>query len=119
MCLSGTPRPKGAKEHPHSFGAEYVGYMWLWHTDRHQLTGLAHTAPEGYRPLYILAWFDDRSHFIVHREIVTNKAADTVAQTLIPVLSHHAAICVLASNMGAEFVGESFQNVLRQFNTRF
>jgi hypothetical protein len=77
MCLCHIPSPKAVKGHPRLFDAKYADY--LWHTDLHRLTGFAHTAPEGHETLYIAALNDDRSRFIIHHDILTNKSADTLS----------------------------------------
>jgi hypothetical protein len=116
LCPCQVPKPK-VKDHTHLFEAKYVDY--IWHTDLHHLTSMTDAGPEGKLILYMIAFLDDCTRFIIHYEIHADKRSETAAQALANALADHHAPCVLASDNGGEFVGDAFQRVLQYFKIRF
>jgi hypothetical protein len=66
-----------------------------------------------------MAFSDDRTPFIVHWAMMTNKRAETTAEILRTALTLSQRPCVLGTDNGGEFVGSAFQQVLLEFNVKF
>jgi transposase InsO family protein len=102
-------RPKDL--HEHRFEAKYVDY--LWHTDLHEIlitnseTGVMHL-------VYLIAFLDDASRFIMHHRLIPEKTAETCAGVLLETLQSWGPPCVLGSDNGGEFVGKKCVGVLEE-----
>ena len=93
--------------------AKMVGQ--IWHTDLHQIDDLItqNTNGEEVRTKqYIVAFLDDRSRYIIHASIVTNKESTTIASELVCALLKASAPARIVIDNGGEFVGAPFQQVL-------
>jgi transposase InsO family protein len=111
-------RPKDL--HKHRFESKYVDY--LWHTDLHEI--LIPGAETGERRIvYLIAFLDDASRFIMHYRLIFDKTAETCAGVLLEALELWGPACVLGSDNGGEFVGDRFVEILaerciRQWRTK-
>jgi transposase InsO family protein len=93
------------------FVAKYIDY--LWHADLHEL----HVPDEttgGTRILYLIAFLDDASRFIMHRRLIPDKRADTCVAVLAETFQMWNPLCVLGTDNGTQFTGEALTNVRRQ-----
>lgn len=95
---------KKPNEHPHLFVARYAGQ--LWHADIH------YVKIDG-QQFYLLGFIDDRSRFLLHYEVLSNKTSDLCSLVLIRALNKiPVRPKMLTIDNGGEFVGDPFQTVL-------
>jgi hypothetical protein len=92
------PRPAhkrpGKPLHPNRFDAKYTDY--LWHTDLHEVR--TPPDPQGDRSLlYVIAFMDDATRFIVGWELIPDKTAATCARVLARILDTNTKPCVSES----------------------
>ena len=87
----------GLYQYEHEFKAKeqerirYVAKLMgqIWHTDLHEIEDLVIRKANGeeeHRKQYLVAFLDDRSRFIIHAAIVTNKESMTIAYELLKAL---------------------------------
>jgi transposase InsO family protein len=107
------------KQEPHTrrFEAKFVDY--LWHTDLHELKAETDKTIGTRDILYMIAFIDDRTRFIMHWATMTNKRAETTAEILRTALTWGQRPCVLGTDNGGEFIGAAFQQVLLEYNVKF
>ena len=98
------------KSHDSKFIAEYTGQ--LWHTDLHYL----HKQNDSDENLYLIAFIDDRTRYLVHAEILSSKSSIFTANALREALKKEPKPYMITIDNGTEFIGEQFQNVLTEFN---
>lgn len=99
------------EEHPNLFVAKYVGQ--LWHTDIHYIK---YNEGDEVKTAYLIAFIDDRSRYIIHHEILDTKDSNSAAQSLIHALEKARKPHTITIDNGGEFIGKSFQDVLKNFN---
>ena len=94
--------------------AKMVGQ--IWHTDLHEISDLNtqnSNEEEVHTKQYIVAFLDDRSRFIIHASIVSNKESKTIALELMNALSKASAPSRMIIDNSGEFIGDPFQSVLQ------
>jgi transposase InsO family protein len=108
------PQPLAAHEpvnkHTHAFVAKYRDY--IWHTDLHEINW---TSPEKAEPfkVYMIAFLDDASRYIMYYELLSDKTVDSTAKALRHALAIWPAPHVITSDNGGEFIGDKFTTVMR------
>jgi transposase InsO family protein len=98
--------------HNHRFVARYVDY--LWHTDLHEIQ-VTDDPATGIYTLYLIAFIDDASRFIIQHRLLSDKKSATCARVLAEAFRSAAPPCVLGSDNGGEFIGDAFSSVLAEF----
>jgi transposase InsO family protein len=94
------------------FVAKYIDY--LWHMDLHEIhvrdetTGATST-------IYVVAFLDDASRFIMHYRLIHDMRSDTCAAVLAEALVMWDAPWVLGSDNGGEFTGAALTSILQQY----
>jgi hypothetical protein len=74
------PQPeKPVRQHDHRFVAKYVDY--LWHTDLHEIV-IPDEETGGLRTIYLIAFLDDASRYIMHHRLIADKRSETCAAVL-------------------------------------
>jgi transposase InsO family protein len=98
--------------HTQRFRAKFAGQ--IWHTDLHDWLHNSPDAEVKYR--YIIAFLDDRTRYLIHLELLTDKQAITTAESMVRALQKVHPPHTLTSDNGKEFVGGDFQKVLAAYN---
>jgi transposase InsO family protein len=65
--------------------------------------------------LYLIAFIDDASRFIIQHRLLSDKKSATCACVLAEAFQSAAPPCVLGSENGGEFIGGAFSSVLAEF----
>ena len=89
----------------------YVAHMpnQLWHTD-------LHIFQENEQQLYLIAFLDDRTRFILDYSVLQTKEMINTAQALVNCIQkNHTKPSMIVIDNGTEFIGEEFQNVLQHY----
>jgi transposase InsO family protein len=94
------------------FAPKYIDY--LRHTDLHEIQR-RDEATGGTPTIYVLAFLDDPSRFIMHYHPMPGKRSDTCAAVLAEAFEMWAVPCVLGSDNGGEFTGAAFASILQQY----
>jgi transposase InsO family protein len=94
------------------FVAKYIDD--LWHTDLYEIQ-VRDEATGGTSMIYVTAFLDDASRFIMHYRLIHDKRSDASAAVLAEAFEMWAAPCVLGSDNGAEFTGATFVGILQQY----
>jgi hypothetical protein len=74
LHLVTVPVDRPVRIHDHRFVAKYVNY--LWHTDLHEIQ-VPDDATGGTRIIYLIAFLDDASRFIMQHRLVRDKRSAT------------------------------------------
>ena len=86
--------------------ARYAGQ--LWHVDINYVT--IHG-----EKVYLIGFIDNRTRFLLYYEFMGSKTSKSCAESLNNALSHvEVRPKLIAIDNGGEFLGESFQNVLKE-----
>jgi hypothetical protein len=101
--------------HEPRFESKYVDYMW--HTDLLEIS-IPDEETGGRRIIYMRAFLDNASRFIMHHRLISNKTAETCAGVLLEALESWSPPCVLGSNDDGEFVGGKFVEIFAEKRIR-
>lgn len=112
MFLKDGPIKK--KKHPHRFFALYKDQQW--NTDLHEVSI---TAGRETFTIYLIAFIDDATRYVVHAELIPRKQAINAADALKRALQKIYRPHTLHSDNGMEFWGEDFQKVLEENSINF
>jgi transposase InsO family protein len=74
--------------------------------------------PGGASTIYLIAFLDDTSRFIVPYHVIADKGSEMCAAVLPDTLQVWAPPCVLGSDNGGEFTGAVFTSLLHQYGVR-
>jgi transposase InsO family protein len=103
-------RPR--RVHTHMFVAKYIAYMW--HTDLHEIQ-VRDEATGGTSRIYVIAFLDDASRFVMHYRLIYDKRSDPCAAFLAEACQMWAAPCVLGSDNGGKFTGAACARILQEY----
>ncbi|OHT05149.1 hypothetical protein TRFO_27217 [Tritrichomonas foetus] len=96
------------------YHAKYVNQ--IWHTDLHiipkHLTIYQDNEEEEEEILYLLAFLDDRSRYLLHASIIHDKKCSTIAKELEKVLKDYPKPARIVNDNGSEFDGKEYKDVL-------
>ena len=94
------------KKHTPKFHAKYAGQHW--HTDLHYLEKINN------EQLYMIAFIDDCTRYVVHWEVIDEKTSMASAVALVHALGKATKPKKITIDNGGEFIGEEFQQVLKE-----
>jgi transposase InsO family protein len=98
--------------HTRRFVARY--FDCLWHADLHEIQ-VTDDRATGIYTLYLIAFIDDASRFIIQHRLRSDKQSATCARVLAEAFQTAVPPCVLGSDNGGEFIGDTFSSVLAEF----
>jgi transposase InsO family protein len=69
----------------------------------------------GASTIYLIAFLDDASRFIMHYRLIAGKRSETCAAVLADTFQAWAPPCAVGSNNGREFTDVAFTSLLHQY----
>ena len=93
-------KPDAKEEHPNRFVAKYVNQAW--HTDLHYLEPLPE---ENNKQLYLIAFIDDRSRYIIHYQVLEQKTSLLAMNALAAAFEKGGVPKTMIMDNGTEFRG--------------
>jgi hypothetical protein len=103
-------------QYNHRFHAKYTHY--IWHTDLHQM-GPGVDANGITNIIYMIAFIDDASRYMMGYQLITDKISETCAMVLRMILMNvQSPPYIIGSDNGGEFRGPPFTNLLNEFQIR-
>lgn len=104
---------KKQNKHNKRYSAKYKNQMWS--TDLHEIS--IKLEDDTTQKVYIIAFIDDATRFMVYIDIMFNKTMENTSKSLIKALQSSPYIPhTIHSDNGTEFTGIDFQTVLNENN---